>query len=67
MAKVRSSVRHMACDSHDEGIDKFVRGGGWDVVKCVFANIWIFSPQIQCTAILLDRINLKDWEGLQPP
>jgi len=44
-------------------VDKFVRlcvggwlwvgGGGWNVAKCIHANIGIFSPQTQCTAILL--------------
>ena len=52
----------LACSSLiSRGVDKFVRGGegGWDVVKCVYANNWIFSPQNTCTVILLDRVNLK--------
>jgi len=42
--------------------------GGWDVFKCVYANIWIFSPQntMLCTAILLDRINLKNFSPHPP-
>ena len=23
------------------GIDKFVKGGGWDVVKCIYANTYL--------------------------
>jgi len=39
-------------------INKFTRvGGGWDVVKCVYANIEVeryWPLKIQYTAILLD-------------
>ena len=35
--------------------------GGWDVVKCIYIIICRYSPlKIQCTAILLDRMNLKN-------
>ena len=39
-------------------------GGGWDAVKCIFG----YSPlKIQCTAVLLDRMNLKNWQGWSLP
>ena len=37
-----------------------VGSGGGDVVKRIYANIWIY-------AILLDRMNLKNWDGFSPP
>jgi len=38
--------------------------GGWDVVKRVYANNWIFSPQ---TTMYSNIMNLKNWGGLEPP
>ena len=35
-------------------------GGGWDVVKCIYANNWYSPLKMQCTAILSDRVNLKN-------
>jgi len=43
------------------GVDKFARG--WDVVKRVYANNWIFSPQ---TTMYSNIMNLKNWGGLSP-
>ena len=50
-------------------VDKFVRAGGRGDGMLVSAYIQIFgySPfKIQCTAILLDRMNLKNWEEAAP-
>jgi len=45
------------------GVDKFVRVGG---LGCCCVYMQIFSPKIQCTAILLDKMNLKNWGGFSP-
>ena len=51
-----------------QGRRQVCKSGGAGMLLSACIQIFGYSPlKIQCTAILLDRMNLKNWGGFSPP